>query len=171
MHNLGNFIWIGYREHLLSLLHQPPPHLPLQRFTVLEAHPYYKWPDYWTVTKEYDFQLYSKKLKLHKINAILCHSVYPAFSPREAKLKKRKKNNYLMSWKELKSYLKITSKNARRKFLFLLDEQMINFLQKPVGVYISTPALGSRVKSYRTEMHLLNDPADPFIRPSIDKPW
>ena len=76
-----------------------------------------------------------------------------------------------MSWKELKSYLKITSKNARRKFLFLLNEQMINFLQKPVGVYISTPALGSRVKSYKTEMHLLNDPADPFMGPSIDTPW
>ena len=76
-----------------------------------------------------------------------------------------------MFWKELKNYLKITSKNARRKFLFLLNEQIINFLQKLVGVYISTSALGSRVRSYKTEMHLLNGPADPVIGPLIDKPW
>lgn len=67
------------------------------------------------------------------------------FLQEKAKLKKEEKNhNYLLSWKELKSYLKITSKNARRKFLFLLNEQIINFLQKLVGVYISPPALGSR---------------------------
>lgn len=53
-----------------------------------------------------------------------------------------------MSWEELKSYLRITSPNAGKKFLFLLSEQ-IHFPQKLVRVYIFTPALESKVRACR----------------------